>query len=226
MNSFTSTIYEGVTKRFRTGCLERELKMVQLSTTRCSCIAILWVSLVSFAAITLYVASQRVFIVLIVYFVIDSVRKLLDTPSYYILPSVNTSYRHSYDVILKSWMTKAYEFTLFSNIFSIKLNSVININHYLLPSNGKGKVPVFFNWAPGHGGVLREWRYSSTHSLTSVLDGGEWSASHLGRFTPRERAPGTHWIGDWVGLRAGLDAVVKRKILSPCWNSNPRSSRP
>jgi len=26
-------------------------------------------------------------------------------------------------------MTKAYEFTLFSNIFSIKLNSVININH-------------------------------------------------------------------------------------------------
>jgi hypothetical protein len=34
---------------------------------------------VSFAAITLYVASQRMFIV---YFVIDSVRKLLDTPSY------------------------------------------------------------------------------------------------------------------------------------------------
>jgi hypothetical protein len=37
---------------------------------------------VSFAAITLCVASQRVIIVLIVYFVIDSVRKLLDTPSY------------------------------------------------------------------------------------------------------------------------------------------------
>jgi hypothetical protein len=35
---------------------------------------------VSFAAITLCVASQRVFI--LVYFVIDSVRKLLDTPSY------------------------------------------------------------------------------------------------------------------------------------------------
>jgi hypothetical protein len=33
--------------------------MVQLSATRCSCIAILWVSLVSFAAITLCVASQR-----------------------------------------------------------------------------------------------------------------------------------------------------------------------
>jgi hypothetical protein len=38
---------------------------------------------VSFAAITLYVASQRVFIsVVLVYFVIDSVRKLLDTSSY------------------------------------------------------------------------------------------------------------------------------------------------
>jgi hypothetical protein len=37
---------------------------------------------VSFAAITLFVASQRVFIVVSVYFVIDSVRKLLDTPSY------------------------------------------------------------------------------------------------------------------------------------------------
>jgi hypothetical protein len=36
---------------------------------------------VSFAAITLCVASQRVFVV-VVYFVIDSVRKLLGTPSY------------------------------------------------------------------------------------------------------------------------------------------------
>jgi hypothetical protein len=62
---------------------------------------------------------------------------------------------------------------------------------------------------------LGEWRYSSTHSLTSALDGGEWSASHLGRFTPRERAPGTHWIGGWVGPRAILDAAVKRKTPSP-----------
>jgi hypothetical protein len=36
---------------------------------------------VGFAAITLCVASQRVFIV--VYFVIDSVRKLSDTPSHH-----------------------------------------------------------------------------------------------------------------------------------------------
>jgi hypothetical protein len=44
-----------------------------------------------------------------------------------------------------------------------------------------------------------------------------------GRFTPRERAPGTHWIGGWVGPRAILDAVVKRKIPSPRRESNPRT---
>jgi hypothetical protein len=36
--------------------------MVEISAKRCSCIAILLVSLVSFAATTLCVASQRVFI--------------------------------------------------------------------------------------------------------------------------------------------------------------------
>jgi hypothetical protein len=72
--------YEGISKSFRTGRLERELQMVEISVTRCSCIAILWVSLVSFCAKTLCTASQRV--LLIVYFVIDSVRQLLDTPPY------------------------------------------------------------------------------------------------------------------------------------------------
>jgi hypothetical protein len=46
------------------------------------------------------------------------------------------------------------------------------------------------------------------HSLTSALDGDEWSASRPGRFTPRESDPGTHWIGGWVGHRAVRDAVV------------------
>jgi hypothetical protein len=45
--------------------------------------------------------------------------------------------------------------------------------------------------------------------LTSALAGGEWSASCPGRFTP-----GTHWIGGWVGPRAGLDDVEKRKFLT------------
>jgi hypothetical protein len=40
---------------------------------------------VSFAAITLSVASQGVFIVVSIYFVIDSVRKLLNIPSYSVI---------------------------------------------------------------------------------------------------------------------------------------------
>jgi hypothetical protein len=55
------------------------------------------------------------------------------------------------------------------------------------------------------------------------LDGDEWSASRPGRFTPRERSPGTRWIGGWVGPRAVLDAVVKRKIPSPRRESNLRT---
>jgi hypothetical protein len=57
--------------------------------------------------------------------------------------------------------------------------------------------------------------------LTSALDGGEWSASCPGCFTPRERASNTHWTGGWVGPRALLDELVKRKILSPHQELNP-----
>jgi hypothetical protein len=35
--------------------------------------------------------------------------------------------------------------------------------------------------------------------------------------------PGTHWIGGWVGPRAVLDAVLKRKIPSPRQESNLRT---
>jgi hypothetical protein len=34
-----------------------------------------------------------------------------------------------------------------------------------------------------------------------------------GRFTPREGAPGSHWIGDLLGPRAGRDVEEKRKFL-------------
>jgi len=68
--------------------------------------------------------------------------------------------------------------------------------------------------------------YTSTHSLTSALDGGEWSASPPGRFTPRERDPGTPWIGGWVETGTVLDAAVKRRIPSPRRASNPNPDRP
>jgi hypothetical protein len=50
--------------------------------------------------------------------------------------------------------------------------------------------------------------------LTSALDGGEWSVSRPCRFTPEERAPGTNGIEGWMGLKAGVDAVDKRKSCS------------
>jgi hypothetical protein len=84
-----------VSKSFRTGRLERKLQMVQLSATRCSYIAILRVNILSSAAITLCVASQGMFIIIVVYSVTDSVRKILDTPSY-IIDSIVCSLGHSW----------------------------------------------------------------------------------------------------------------------------------
>jgi hypothetical protein len=55
--------------------------------------------------------------------------------------------------------------------------------------------------------------YRSIFSLTAALVGGEWSASRTGRFTPGERAPGTHRIGRWVSSRTGLNDMEKEKFL-------------
>jgi hypothetical protein len=48
----------------------------------------------------------------------------------------------------------------------------------------------------------------------TTLTGGEWSASRPGHFTPEERLSGTNWLGGWVGPRAGLDAMERRKFLT------------
>jgi hypothetical protein len=62
----------------------------------------------------------------------------------------------------------------------------------------------------------------------SALDGGEWSASRPSRFTPGDKASGTHSIGGWVDTRTGLDDVEKRKNLAPTRTrtSTPRPSSP
>jgi hypothetical protein len=88
------------------------------------------------------------------------------------------------------------------------------LHNFQICNKSEGKVVPVFNYASRQEGVLGEWRYRSMHSLTSALYGGELSTSRLGRFIPRERAPGIHWIGGWVGPRAGLDAASKRKVQS------------
>jgi len=65
---------------------------------------------------------------------------------------------------------------------------------------------------------MGEWRYSFQSFLTSVLGGVEWTGSRPMRFTLGIRYPGTHWIWGWVGPRAGLGAVAKRKINVPTGN--------
>jgi hypothetical protein len=53
------------------------------------------------------------------------------------------------------------------------------------------------------------------------IDGCEWSVSRPVLFTPGKSSPGTHWIGGWVGQRAGLDVVVKRNFPTPAGNRTP-----
>jgi hypothetical protein len=61
---------------------------------------------------------------------------------------------------------------------------------------------------------MGECMYTFTFSWPPTLAGGEWSPSRSVRFTPGEIAPGTPWIGGWVGPSAGVDYLEKRKFLT------------
>jgi hypothetical protein len=70
---------------------------------------------VGFATITLCIASQRVFIVVSVSFVIEPVRKLLDTPSYFqTRPKIGMRQIISYYILGENWMTTLESLTVFS----------------------------------------------------------------------------------------------------------------
>jgi len=69
-----------------------------------------------------------------------------------------------------------------------------------------------------HAGPEGEQRYSSTLSLTSVLDGGRWSAPRPGHFTPRKETR--------YSLYRRLGGLQDRSgqvgsILPPQWDSIP-----
>jgi hypothetical protein len=72
-----------------------------------------------------------------------------------------------------------------------------------------------------HAGAKGVKRYSSYLFFTSALDGVGGQRHTPAVFCPRERTPGPHWIGGWVGLRASLDTEARGKILCPFWGSNP-----
>ena len=58
-------------------------------------------------------------------------------------------------------------------------------------------------------------RYSSTLSLTPVVDGGEWTSPSPTALCPPPpgQRPGTHFIGRWVVPRAGLNGCGKSHPL-------------
>jgi hypothetical protein len=67
-----------------------------------------------------------------------------------------------------------------------------------------------------------EWRYSSALSVTSMLDAVR-GQRHASAALPLGKRPGTHCIGGWVGLRAGMDGCGKSR---PHRDSIPGSSSP
>jgi hypothetical protein len=72
-----------------------------------------------------------------------------------------------------------------------------------------------------HAGAKGTRRYSSYTFLTSALGGMSGRRHAPAALYSWERTPGTHWIGGWVSLRAGLDTQARVKILCLCWGSNP-----
>jgi hypothetical protein len=64
-------------------------------------------------------------------------------------------------------------------------------------------------------------RYRPYSFLTSALHGVSGQHHAPAALYPLDRAHGTHWIGGWVGLRAGLNAETTGKILCLCQRLTP-----
>jgi len=67
----------------------------------------------------------------------------------------------------------------------------------------------------GQKGPQGERRYSSTLSLTSVLDECGWSTPRTGRFTPGRETRHPFYTRGWVGPTAGMDGRGKSRPPPP-----------
>jgi hypothetical protein len=90
-------------------------------------------------------------------------------------------------------------------------------SHAELKSKGKSCVPVLSS--ARHKDVW--WSGIIVPRVLNLGTRREWSASRAGRFTVEYRATGTHWIGGWVGPRAGLDAVQEAGLPVCAWTRTP-----
>jgi hypothetical protein len=81
---------------------------IQLSATRCSCIDILWVSLVSFAATTLCVASERVFFAVVYLFMTQSGNFWIHPRVSVVFFDLSAPLHHPVFVISVNWVPMGY----------------------------------------------------------------------------------------------------------------------
>lgn len=88
-------------------------------------------------------------------------------------------------------------------------------------SNAKVKLPVLHS-VPRHEGTGRSG--GAAARIRNLRTRYGWPASCHACFTPGEKAPRSHYIGDWVGLRIRLLALEKRNICCPCPELNYESS--
>jgi len=50
-------------------------------------------------------------------------------------------------------------------------------------------------------------------NLSTTIDGGYWSASLPGSFTPEGKATGSRWIGCWLVPRVVLETVEQTRVF-------------
>jgi hypothetical protein len=97
--------------------------------------------------------------------------------------------------------------------------------------NCKGEVIPVLSYVPCHEDICSliknhimkmYWEVEGTAPWILNLGTRRWASCFTSwPLYPWEGASTTHWIGGWMGPRAGLDAVAKRKNPYPCQESNP-----
>jgi hypothetical protein len=70
--------------------------------------------------------------------------------------------------------------------------------------------------ATRHGGAWGERRYIFYSFLTSILDGGEWSASHPGRALPPGKGPPVPIVQETGWAPEPVWTEAREEILCPC----------
>jgi hypothetical protein len=113
-----------------------------------------------------------------------------------------------------------FELSLFDSLLHKHYTS--DMYDYYMHKGEKVKLSLYLimSLAPRHEDVWGSGGIAPPF-LTLVRDGGEWSTSRPCCSTLGHKAPGTYLTGGWVGLRASLDAMGKRKISYICRESNP-----